>query len=1462
MNPGFHYKMFSKRFHSSLALSIRLFCTLIFTFLWFSSALNAAEPPTIELTPEEQAWAEANPELVNISSALRSRVQLSDQERRWLETKQDVPVRVGDYPPFFFVSNDSPQGLSIDYVRMICSAFDMNCRFVTGIPVSESFSLMQEPGGIALQPAWQSNAEREKIAIFTTPYLISPFVIFKRKEETDPIRSMEDLAGKRVVVEKGYAIHRLLEQKHPELKLVEVKFSSEALETLSAGGADAYISSMLAGNYMAIQHGIPNVEVAAQTPFKPNIMSIAVRRDHPELASLIDKSIKAITPLEHTTIKQRWTTGFEGTFSPPPVRVSLTPEEKAWLAEHPVITLTTLPNWQPFVITDEKTGELSGIDVEFIKLLNQRLGDAIRIETYDWATLVQMSKEHQVDGFFPAAISEDRKPYLVWTKVYNSTPLALVTLRDAPDIKKWSDLAGKKVAMTESSSYIELLGELAPEAEVVIVKNIEEQVPLLAESKVDAVLNSAPALYHTMRSNNVLSLMKFQKYYISDNHGQFRIAIRNDEPLLLSILNKGIDSIAEEEFNVIKNKWVPKEILSGSPLKAASKTKAWRELLSENERTWLQQGHIVRARVSYWPPLMFREPKPSGIAVDYLKHISTNFGFKVEFIASELNFTDSLHDLQGDRKHYDLMLTLKKTPEREKEIAFTDNYLVMPWVIFTRDKASFISSLEDLKGKTVSVEQSYVMADMLEKDYPSIKLLKVPSSLDALQAVATAQADAYIGNLSNATWLVREHNLDNLKIAAPTPFGDHDNAMGVRKDWPELASIISKGLAAMTPDEQHAIKNRWLTTVKTETDYALLWKSMLALILIVAAIIYWNRVLRRQVRKRTAELSESESRFRATFEQAAVGIAHVSPEGQFLRLNQKFCEIVGYSEKEVLKLKFQDITHPDDLDADLHLFQELLDGKSDSYTMEKRYIRKDGSLVWISLTVKILRNEDGSPRWFVSVIEDISDRIRIQDEVHKSYEFLNHLTKTIPDAIFSVKLPERIVSWCTDTYGILGYEAQECIGKSTEKLYPSPVEAQKMGALIDNAISNENETVQTEIMLRRKNGEIFPVEAKLAFQKEAGRVVSVTALLRDISERKLAEKKLQENHDYLKHLLSSIPDAVFRVKLPERVIDWVEDYSHIMGASDVKEMYGQPTRNYFASEDEYNAFGEIQRQTIENGKDFMRHEIIVRRSDGKTFPAEVTSSFFRENGTVKYVTALVRDITDRKEAEKKILDYQKHLKALASQLTLVEERERRRIAADLHDDIGQTLAMSRLQLAAAIRACDCTGSKHHGMLEEISATLLKAIQDTRQLIFELGSAAIHEIGLGAAIAEWIEEKMKSLDDEIDFDLVDNLADDMLEEDQRVILFRNIRELLTNTIKHARASKVEILLESDDHEIHITVQDDGIGFNPELISGEFNQEGGYGIFSIEERMADLGGRLEIDSAPHKGCCITMSLPIES
>lgn len=144
-------------------------------------------------------------------------------------------------------------------------------------------------------------------------------------------------------------------------------------------------------------------------------------------------------------------------------------------------------------------------------------------------------------------------------------------------------------------------------------------------------------------------------------------------------------------------------------------------------------------------------------------------------------------------------------------------------------------------------------------------------------------------------------------------------------------------------------------------------------LLIFALVI--NIMKRRQGEKAT---EESEKRFRTTFEQAAVGIAHVSPDGHFLQINQKFCDIVGYTRDEMLARTFRDISHTDDLDADVKQLERLLRWDADTYSMEKRYFRKDGEIVWVNLTVSLLREDTGEPKWFVSVVEDITERKKME----------------------------------------------------------------------------------------------------------------------------------------------------------------------------------------------------------------------------------------------------------------------------------------------------------------------------------------------------------------------------------------------------------------------------------------------------------------------------------------------------
>jgi PAS domain S-box-containing protein len=146
----------------------------------------------------------------------------------------------------------------------------------------------------------------------------------------------------------------------------------------------------------------------------------------------------------------------------------------------------------------------------------------------------------------------------------------------------------------------------------------------------------------------------------------------------------------------------------------------------------------------------------------------------------------------------------------------------------------------------------------------------------------------------------------------------------------------------------------------------------------------WNRTLFREVGLRTAAFLASEQRFRMTFEQAAVGIAHVSPEGHWLRVNQKLCDIVEYTREELLQHTFQEITYPEDLDADMAKVRDMLAGRIPTYTMEKRYIRKSGTLIWIQLTVAMAPGSANEPSYFISIVEDINDRKLLEEQLRQS----------------------------------------------------------------------------------------------------------------------------------------------------------------------------------------------------------------------------------------------------------------------------------------------------------------------------------------------------------------------------------------------------------------------------------------------------------------------------------------------
>jgi PAS domain S-box-containing protein len=259
-------------------------------------------------------------------------------------------------------------------------------------------------------------------------------------------------------------------------------------------------------------------------------------------------------------------------------------------------------------------------------------------------------------------------------------------------------------------------------------------------------------------------------------------------------------------------------------------------------------------------------------------------------------------------------------------------------------------------------------------------------------------------------------------------------------------------------------------------------------------------------------LRESEERFRLTFEEAPIGMALVAPDGHFVRVNRALCELVRYSAEELTGRTFQSITHPDDLDADLGLLERLARGEIPRYQLEKRYLRKDGSLVNVMLSVSILRRGT-TQSYFIAQIEDISERKQLMEGLRDAEAISSGILNVSADAIVSVDEQQLITMFNQGAERIFGYSAVEVIGKPLDILVPEPLRsvhrehARRFAS--NHAPARRMGERDTEIFGLRKSGETFPADATIS-RLELGDRKLLTIALRDISERKRAEALLRQ----------------------------------------------------------------------------------------------------------------------------------------------------------------------------------------------------------------------------------------------------------------------------------------------------------------------------------------------------------------
>jgi len=476
---------------------------------------------------------------------------------------------------------------------------------------------------------------------------------------------------------------------------------------------------------------------------------------------------------------------------------------------------------------------------------------------------------------------------------------------------------------------------------------------------------------------------------------------------------------------------------------------------------------------------------------------------------------------------------------------------------------------------------------------------------------------------------------------------------------------------------------------------------------VMGSVAAFHDITSRQAMEKA--LKASEQRFRDTLENAPIGMAVAELGGKFLQVNQALCNVLGYQREELLQLSFTEITHPDDLEISYANVEKTLHGDIDSYQMEKRYIRKDGRLVWVQLSVSIQNDDAGVPQYLIGQIEDITESKLAKQALRESEEKFRLISTSAKDAIIIIGSSEEITYWNPAAENIFGYPASEALGKNMHKLItPSHHRDDAHRGFAHFRTSGEGPVIgkTLELTALRQNGEEFPIELSIsAFRiKDQWQALGI---VRDISARKKAEQEY-------KTIIQTTIDGFLVVDAHEgRFLDVNDAYCRMLGytreeilrmrTSDVEVMESpEQIKQHNA---ELRKIGQSQFETRHRGK------------DGKVIDVEISATYLDIRGGVFIV--FIRDISERKRAEEQI-------RQLAYYDTLTNLPNRRLMLDRLNQSVSQakrhqrSMAVVFLDLDHFKQINDTLGHDVGDELLKVAATRLNACVRSGDLVSRQG----------------------------------------------------------------------------------------------------------------------------------------------
>lgn len=543
----------------------------------------------------------------------------------------------------------------------------------------------------------------------------------------------------------------------------------------------------------------------------------------------------------------------------------------------------------------------------------------------------------------------------------------------------------------------------------------------------------------------------------------------------------------------------------------AQTAEAVKLVLNAEEQLWIRRHPQIRIQMSdNYPPFEFRQGDTwQGLGYDYLLKACQRLGINV--VVTGLSWSDALQTIGSRSKQVDLLLSATQSPERAELLELTKPYLVFPQVIITNKQGRFVSGIKDLELNSVVVEKDYLMVKWLKRDLPSAKILEAENTEAALNKVATGQADAYVGNLAVASYLIEQKGLANLKVAAPTDYGNDALCIGVRKDWPELAGLLDKAMASLTPEEHRNLRQKWLS-VRYEhgiqpKDVAI-WLSIavgIALALIVP--------MRTMIKQKTGELAKQKKLLDAIMENTYQYQGLLSPDGVLLNANKSALAAIAKTKESIVGKFFWDtpcwLQNTDEQNRLREAVARCRNGETVRYEMTNQMA--DGTVRAIDFSLKPLQLTSGKVSYLIAEGRDISEIKKRESAIKESEHTLQLYIQRLPVACIMWGTDYRVQRWNPAAEQVFGYSESEALGRTANELIvPETARPQvdlvwsRLKAGDPNAPSiNENVTRDGRTILCQWTNTPF-------FDNEKN-VTGIISVAQDITERQMARDLMMQS---------------------------------------------------------------------------------------------------------------------------------------------------------------------------------------------------------------------------------------------------------------------------------------------------------------------------------------------------------------